>query len=172
MNAVCLETEKPHGQDPVPGVRILYKSPELDNFIFEVRGPSDCSFENGYFKVHCHIPEEYPFKPPVMSFMTKIWHPNVSSVVGFRFYCSPQTGAICLDVLKDKWTPACNMASSLNSLISLFTDAVPEDPQDWEPAKMYVEDRPGYERKVREWVTQYAQQGMKTEKEELVWIDR
>ena len=64
------------------------------------------------------------------------------------------------------------MASSLNSIISLFTDAVPEDPQDWEPAKMYVEDHPGYERKVREWVTTYAQQGMKTEKEELVSIER
>ena len=32
------------------------------------------------------IPQEYPFEPPKMKFITKIWHPNVSS----------QTGAICL----------------------------------------------------------------------------
>lgn len=31
-----------------------------------------------------------------MKFITRVWHPNVSS----------QTGAICLDILKDRWSPA------------------------------------------------------------------
>ena len=164
--------KKPHAQDADLNVKILYQSPEMDNFIFELRGPDDCCFENGYFKIHCHIPERYPFVPLIMSFMTKVWHPNVSSIVGFLFHPSLQTGTICLDILKDKWTPACNMDSALHSLISLLTDANPEDPQDWEPAKMYVEDRAGYEQKAREWVAQYAQQGMKTEKEALVCIQK
>ena len=45
------------------------------------------------FFVEIGIPPGYPFVPPKMRFLTQIWHPNVSS----------QTGAICLDILKDAW---------------------------------------------------------------------
>ena len=52
-----------------------------DNFIFFILGPKDTIYEGAYFKIHCHIPDKYPFVPPMMSFMTKVWHPNISSVV-------------------------------------------------------------------------------------------
>lgn len=61
---------------------MIYKSPSLQNMILFMRGPKDTAFEGGYFKIHCHLPANYPFWPPVMCFMTKIWHPNISSVVG------------------------------------------------------------------------------------------
>jgi ubiquitin-conjugating enzyme (huntingtin interacting protein 2) len=42
-------------------------------------GPPDTPYEGGTFAVDIKIPSEYPFRPPVMRFETKIWHPNVSS---------------------------------------------------------------------------------------------
>lgn len=42
-------------------------------------GPPDTPYEGGTFHVDIKIPSEYPFRPPVMRFETKIWHPNVSS---------------------------------------------------------------------------------------------
>lgn len=48
---------------------------------------------DGLFKLEIKIPETYPFNPPKIKFITRIWHPNISSV----------TGAICLDILKDQW---------------------------------------------------------------------
>lgn len=42
-------------------------------------GPPDTPYEGGTFIVDIKIPGEYPFKPPIMSFQTKLWHPNVSS---------------------------------------------------------------------------------------------
>lgn len=42
-------------------------------------GPPGTPYEGGVFKIDIRIPTEYPFRPPVMKFETKIWHPNVSS---------------------------------------------------------------------------------------------
>ena len=76
------------------------------------------------------IPADYPFKPPVMKFDTKIWHPNISS----------QTGAICLDILKNEWTPALTIRTALISLQALLSCPEPDDPQDAEVANMYKTD--------------------------------
>ena len=64
------------------------------------------------------IPPDYPFKPPKMKFDSKIWHPNVSS----------QTGAICLDILKNEWTPALTIRTALISLQALLCSPEPDDP--------------------------------------------
>lgn len=42
-------------------------------------GPPDTPYEGGKYAVDIRIPNDYPFKPPVMRFSTRIWHPNVSS---------------------------------------------------------------------------------------------
>ena len=49
-------------------------------------GPQGTVYEGGVFEIDIIIPKQYPFEPPKMKYITKVWHPNVSS----------QTGAICL----------------------------------------------------------------------------
>jgi len=66
-----------------------------------------------------------------MKFDTKIWHPNISS----------QTGAICLDILKDEWSPALTIRTGLLSLQALLCAAEPDDPQDAVVASEYKQDR-------------------------------
>jgi len=56
-----------------------------------ILGPEDTVYQGGVYQIDIQLPPEYPYKPPKMKFETKIWHPNISS----------QTGAICLDILKD-----------------------------------------------------------------------
>lgn len=62
---------------------------------------------------------QYPFVPPVMRFRSKVWHPNVSSA----------NGAICLDILKDNWSPALTLKTALLSLQALLASPEPGDPQ-------------------------------------------
>jgi len=66
-----------------------------------------------------------------MKFDTKIWHPNISS----------QTGAICLDFLKNEWTPALTIRTALISLQALLCAPEPDDPQDAEVARQYKNDK-------------------------------
>ena len=42
-------------------------------------GPEGTPYEGGTYVIDVRITSEYPFKPPVMKFDTKVWHPNVSS---------------------------------------------------------------------------------------------
>ena len=112
-------------------------------------GPVDTCYEGGVFKVDIQIPEDYPFKPPKMKFETKIWHPNISS----------QTGAICLDILKNEWTPALTIRTALVSLQALLSCPEPDDPQDAEVAKEYKQDIEKFNSTAKFWTKQFAMEG-------------
>ena len=43
------------------------------------KGPPGTPYEGGTYTIDVKIPHDYPFRPPVMKFDTKVWHPNVSS---------------------------------------------------------------------------------------------
>lgn len=96
------------------------------------------------------IPETYPFNPPKVKFLTKIWHPNISSV----------TGAICLDILKDQWAAAMTLRTVLLSLQALLQAAEPDDPQDAVVANQYKLHSNVYKKTARHWTNVYA--GAKT----------
>jgi len=114
----------------------------------KINGPESTCYEGGIFEIDIRIPKQYPFEPPKMKFTTKIWHPNISS----------QTGAICLDILKDQWSPALTIKTALLSLRALLSSPEPNDPQDAEVAKMYISDRKKFEKTAKFWTETYAKE--------------
>jgi ubiquitin-conjugating enzyme (huntingtin interacting protein 2) len=109
-------------------------------------GPPDTPYDGGKYTIDVKIPSDYPFRPPVMKFDTKIWHPNVSSV----------TGAICLDTLGTAWSPVLTIKSALISLQSLLSTPEPKDPQDAEVAGMLLKNPEQFKYTAREWAVKYA----------------
>jgi len=109
-------------------------------------GPEGTPYEGGRYEVDIVVPESYPFQPVKMRFVTKVYHPNVSSA----------SGAICLDILKDAWSPVLTLKSTLISLQSLLCDPQPNDPQDAEVAKHYLTSRLSFEETARHWARAYA----------------
>ncbi|KAI9920476.1 hypothetical protein PsorP6_015604 [Peronosclerospora sorghi] len=111
-----------------------------------IQGPDATPYAGGHFELEIRIPPKYPFEPPQMRFLTKIWHPNISS----------QTGMICLDILKDAWSPALTIKTALLSIQALLSAAEPLDPQDAEVAKMYLENQAQFLNTARFWTETYA----------------
>lgn len=123
--------------------------------------PCTPSTQGGVFFISIHFPPDYPFKPPKVQFQTKVrarccgrsitspqqqvYHPNINS-----------QGSICLDILKEQWSPALTISKVLLSICSLLTDPNPDDPLVPEIAHIYKTDRSRYEDTAREWTRKYA----------------
>ena len=134
-------------QDTKSGVQLqLDNENDLSKLTGYFQGPPGTPYEGGVVKVDITIPNEYPFKPPQMKFATKIYHPNISLV----------TGAICLDILKDAWTPVLTLKLSLISLQSLLQLPEPNDPQDADVAKHYLNNKQGFDDTAAYWTKLYA----------------
>ena len=77
-------------------------------------GPTETVYEGGIFNLDIQFPKNYPFKPPKVRFLTKIYHPNINS-----------GGFICLDIFKENWSPALTISKVLLSICSPLLRAVP-----------------------------------------------
>ncbi|KAF7838429.1 Ubiquitin-conjugating enzyme E2 2 [Senna tora] len=168
-------------QDPPAGIS---GAPQDNNIMLwnaVIFGPDDtpwdgafCSLEilwnlhrcQGTFKLTLQFSEDYPNKPPMVRFVSRMFHPNIYA-----------DGSICLDILQNQWSPIYDVAAILTSIqdwerhkidrivrldrgstflysISLLCDPNPNSPANSEAARMFSENKRDYNRKVREIVEQ------------------
>lgn len=145
---ITKELEEVSKDDGTSGVTATMVQGDRRHLLGKIKGSSGTPYEGGVFEIEIRIPQQYPFVPPKMRFRTKIWHPNISS----------QTGAICLDILKDQWSPALTIKTALLSLQALLCSPEPDDPQDAQVAKMYKNDRATFQQTAKFWTDTYAQE--------------
>ena len=120
-----------------------------DNDLFKwqatIMGPEKSPYENGVFYLIIEFPKTFPFKPPKIYFKTKIYHCNINS-----------SGGICLDILKDQWSPALTLSKILLSICSLMDDPNPNDPLVPEIANLYIRDRAQHDKMAKMYTMRYA----------------
>eukprot|EP00002_Diphylleia_rotans_P023803 TRINITY_DN4686_c0_g2_i1.p1 TRINITY_DN4686_c0_g2~~TRINITY_DN4686_c0_g2_i1.p1 ORF type:complete len:148 (-),score=21.66 TRINITY_DN4686_c0_g2_i1:165-608(-) len=133
------------GRDPPSSCSAGPVNEDLYHWQATIMGPPDSPYSGGVFFLNIHFPTDYPFKPPKLTFTTRIYHPNINN-----------NGSICLDILKDQWSPALTISKVLLSVCSLLTDPNPDDPLVPEIAHLYKQDRQRYIANAQEWTRKYA----------------
>ena len=129
----------------MPGIRAAPFPDNLRYFSVEIDGPSSTPFEAGVFKLELFLPDSYPMTPPKVRFLTKIYHPNIDKL-----------GRICLDVLKDKWSPALQIRHVLLSIQALMSAPNPDDPLENGIAEQWKTALPKALATAKEWTGLYA----------------
>ncbi|XP_053182799.1 ubiquitin-conjugating enzyme E2 E1-like [Scomber japonicus] len=100
--------------DPPPNCSAGPKGDNIYEWRSTILGPPGSVYEGGVFFLDIAFTPDYPFKPPKVTFRTRIYHCNINS-----------QGVICLDILKDNWSPALTISKVLLSICSLLTDCNP-----------------------------------------------
>ncbi|KAJ2786945.1 hypothetical protein GGI15_001106 [Coemansia interrupta] len=131
--------------DPPSNCSAGPKGDNLYEWVSTIVGPGDSPYSGGVFFLDIHFPQEYPFKPPKIIFRTRIYHCNINS-----------QGQICLDILKDNWSPALTISKVLLSICSLLTDPNPADPLVHSIAQQLISNRSEHDATAKEWTKRYA----------------
>ncbi|MFT7799588.1 ubiquitin-conjugating enzyme E2 E3 [Arapaima gigas] len=131
--------------DPPPNCSAGPKGDNIYEWRSTILGPPGSVYEGGVFFLDITFSSDYPFKPPKVTFRTRIYHCNINS-----------QGVICLDILKDNWSPALTISKVLLSICSLLTDCNPADPLVGSIATQYLTNRAEHDRIARQWTKRYA----------------
>lgn len=131
--------------EPVAGISATPYQDNLRYFAVAIEGPQDSPYEKGVFQLELFLPSDYPMAPPKVRFLTKIYHPNVDKL-----------GRICLDILKDKWSPALQIRTVLLSIQALMSAPNPDDPLDNTVAEVWKSNEQEALRRAREFTESFA----------------
>uniref|UniRef100_A0A8C5EC59 Ubiquitin-conjugating enzyme E2 E1-like n=1 Tax=Gouania willdenowi TaxID=441366 RepID=A0A8C5EC59_GOUWI len=120
--------------DPPPNCSAGPKGDNVYEWRSTILGPPGSVYQGGVFFLDIAFTPDYPFKPLKVTFRTRIYHCNINS-----------QGVICLDILKDNWSPALTISKVLLSICSLLTDCNPASPH-----------RAEHDRIAKQWTKRYA----------------
>ncbi|GFP88906.1 ubiquitin-conjugating enzyme e2 5 [Phtheirospermum japonicum] len=119
----------------------------MQDFYVELHGPKESLYEGGVWRTRVNLPGDYPYNPPSIVFVNRIYHPNVCE----------DSGLVCLDVLKSNWSPMFDLLNVFEAFLpQLLLYPNPDDPLNKGAGWQMWRDRSAYEKKVKEYCEKYA----------------
>lgn len=118
---------------PPEGVKVTINDEDITDITVLIRGPEDTPFEGGVFKIKMKLGPDFPSAPPKGAFVTKIFHPNVST-----------KGEICVNTLKKDWQPEMGIRHVLLTIKCLLINPNPESALNEEAGRLLIEKYEDY----------------------------
>lgn len=112
-----------------------------ENNLFKLKlkvSPKDGFWSGGHFNFSIDVPTTYPFDPPKVLCITKVYHPNIN-----------EEGKVCLNILREDFNPTIHLLEVCNGLLFLFKNPNPEDPLNSVAAQEMINDVELFKRNVR-----------------------
>mmetsp|Transcript_15858 Transcript_15858/g.36552 ORF Transcript_15858/g.36552 Transcript_15858/m.36552 type:complete len:174 (-) Transcript_15858:1938-2459(-) len=113
-------------KEPDPDIYLIPDGDNILQWTALLRGPSDTPYSGGVFQLAIDCSSDYPLAPPSITFVTKVFHPNVH----FR------TGDVCLDILKKEWSPAWGVQAACRAILALLSDPDADSPLNCDAGNM------------------------------------
>lgn len=129
----------------------FFKSVKIDdanmNRIEGLLIPDSAPYKKGAFRVEILFPTEYPFKPPKITFRTKIYHPNID-----------ENGQICLPIIDNtNWKPSTRISAVLESLLALVNCPEPDHPLRQDVAQQFLHEKSRFKKTAEEYTLKYSE---------------
>ncbi|XP_074316896.1 ubiquitin-conjugating enzyme E2-23 kDa-like isoform X2 [Silene latifolia] len=125
------------------------KDDRIDDFTVVFHGPKESLYEGGVWKLHVRLSDAYPFKPPKITFLNKIFHPNIDE----------NSGSICLNVINHSWSPMSDLLNVFEIFLpQLLLYPNPSHGFNLDAINLLTKDKEQYEQKVKEYCALYAKE--------------
>nr|CAH7738904.1 unnamed protein product [Callosobruchus chinensis] len=110
--------------------------------------PDHPPYDQGAFRVQIEFPFQYPFKPPIFTFMTKIYHPNID-----------EKGQVCIPYIKpENWRPATRIEQIIEVLLAILHRPDLDRPLRIDVADQYKQDKKKFNRNAEDYTKQHAEE--------------
>ena len=133
LEAKNMETEEPSFQ-PIQGDLRRWKGFIIGTGLYD----------RGVFVIHIIVPRSFPYEPPQVRFITKIWHPNI-----YR-------NRVCIGILGKEWLPSMTLTGIIETIRNLLNFPNPDDPLNQRASREAKRYPAKFETTARDWVTRFA----------------
>ena len=133
-------------KNQTPEFSIGLNDDDIYNWDVLIIGPEDTIFESGIYTCKIKFPKEYPMKPPVFTFTSKIFHPNIydNGIVCISILHQPGDDEYGYEDSSERWRPVHTVRTIILSIISILSDPNLDSPANIEAAKLYKNNRLEY----------------------------
>ncbi|NVM54549.1 MAG: ubiquitin-conjugating enzyme E2 [Candidatus Helarchaeota archaeon] len=102
-------------------------------------------YDGGVFGIEVTLTRKFPYSPPKVRWLTKIYHPNISLA-----------SKVCVGVLGKDWVPTMSVAGVIEALRNLLNFPNPSSPLNTQAATLMKKNKKRYEEEVKRYVMKHA----------------